>query len=288
LRTPIGTIDWVEKTELLDNFLDQQSILTSHPMDQGMEAEVLRISSDTESFVLKIWNKRSKPDIGFQFRLLQLLSERGLSVSTPLGWGKNADGDPILFTTFDGVPVLKSDEKKMTAVANILSSIHQMDGNELEKLDLPKYAFIGYFFPGVNDHPDINSALRSLVQRSEIKQVHLIHGDFHLGNILEKNDQYTVIDWTNGQLGDPRYDFAWSLVLKKIYLSARHADVFRSAYLLEQPIHQEELEAFEALAYLRWIYLHRKKGVPKGPQTIEKVRSLITQNRFLIDGAVSE
>ena len=50
----------------------------------------------------------------------------------------------------------------------------------------PKYEFIDYFF----------------------------HGDFHLGNIVEVDERYMVIDWTNGQLGDSRYDFAWSLTLQ--------------------------------------------------------------------------
>jgi aminoglycoside phosphotransferase (APT) family kinase protein len=123
--------------------------------------------------------------------------------------------------------------------------------------------------------------LISLVQTTQIKQEHIIHGDFHLRNILEKNDRYTIIDWTNGQLGDPRYDFAWSLTLKKIYVSERYAYVFRSAYLLENDIQQKELEVFEALASLRWIMLNKSGSIPKGPNTIRRVKSLITNNPFL-------
>jgi streptomycin 6-kinase len=138
-----------------------------------------------------------------------------------------------------------------------------------------------YFFPGVKEHDDLNSALISLVQIIQIKQDRIIHGDFHLGNIVEKNDRYTVLDWTNGQLGDSRYDFAWSLTLQKIYISHVHARVFRSAYLLENNIQQEELEVFEALACLRWILLNRNGGVPKRPNTIKRVQGLITNNSFL-------
>lgn len=100
-------------------------------------------------------------------------------------------------------------------------------------------------------------------------------------NILEKNDRYTVIDWTNGQLGDPRYDFAWSLTLIKIYASDRYARVFRSAYFLENDIQQEELEVFEALACMRWMLLNRNGGTAKGPATMERVKKLMASNRFL-------
>jgi Ser/Thr protein kinase RdoA (MazF antagonist) len=274
-------VDWVEKNEIMDDLLIQEDTLITHPMDHGFEAEVMKISSNKESFVLKVWNKNSKPDISFQYRLLNVLFERGLSVSKPLGWGINPNGDKVLLTTFDGSPVLKVNEKKMTEIANILSRIHQIHVKEIGNIQLPKYDFIDYFFPGVRENSDIYNALISLVQTTQIKQEHIIHGDFHLRNILEKNDRYTIIDWTNGQLGDPRYDFAWSLTLKKIYVSERYAYVFRSAYLLENDIQQKELEVFEALASLRWIMLNKSGSIPKGPNTIRRVKSLITNNPFL-------
>ncbi len=281
MGTPISIVDWVERNEILDDLLNQEDTLITHPMDQGFEAEVMKISSDKESFVLKVWNKSSKPDISFQFHLLNVLSEQGLSVSRPVGWGINPNADKVLLTTFDGMPVLKVNEKKMIDIAKILSRIHQIDVEEIENIDLPKYDFIDYIFPGAKEQPDLYHALVPLVKMTQIKQERMIHGDFHLGNIVEENERYTVIDWTNGQLGDPRYDFAWSLTLKKIYISERYADVFRSAYLLENHIQQEELEVFEALACLRWILLNRYGGTPKGPHTMERVKSLITSNPFL-------
>jgi Ser/Thr protein kinase RdoA (MazF antagonist) len=280
LGSPIRNIDWIEKNEILDHLLSEDN-LTTHPMDAGFEAEVMRINSVKGSFVLKVWSKSSKPDISFQFHLLNVLFERGLSVSKPVGWGTNANADKVLLTTFDGSPVLKVNEKKMIDIANILSRIHHTRVEEIKNIHIPKYDFIGYFFPGVKEHPDLYHALISLVRRTQIKQERMIHGDFHLANIVEENGRYTVIDWTNGQLGDPRYDFAWSLILKKIYISERYADVFRSAYLLANDIQQEELEVFEALACLRWILLNRNGGAPKGPKTIEKVKKLITNNPFL-------
>ena len=281
LINPIGIIEWIEKNDMIDDLLNQEDSLMTQPIDQGFEAEVMKICSDRDSFVLKVWNKSSKPDTCFQYHLLNVLYEQGLAVSKPLGWGMNPNGDKVLLTTFDGMTVLNVNKKKMIEIANILSKIHQVHVKEIGNIQLPQYDFIDYFFPGVSEHADMNKALISLVQLIQIKQEHLIHGDFHLRNILEKNERYTVIDWTNGQLGDPRYDFAWSLTLLEIYVSEHSANAFRSAYLLENEIPRKELVVFEGLACLRWILLNRSGGVPKGPNTIKRVRGLLTNNQLL-------
>ncbi|MFO1443256.1 aminoglycoside phosphotransferase family protein [Bacillus sp. Bva_UNVM-123] len=281
LKNSIGIVNWIEIDKALEDLLIHENALVIQPLDHGFEAEVMKISSTKESFVLKVWNKSSKPDIHFQYRLLQVLFERGVPVSKPLGWGVNPNGDMVLLTTFDGVSIRKVNEKNMKELAKILSSIHQILVKEIRGIHLPKYDFIDYFFPRVREHQDIYHALIVLVQNAQIKKEHIIHGDFHLRNILEKNDRYTVIDWTNGQLGDQRYDFAWSLILQKIYVSDRDADVFRSTYLLDHAIQQEELEIFEAIACLRWLLLNRSGGVPKGLNPIKNVRSLIANNLFL-------
>lgn len=288
MGTPIGTVEWLEKNEKLNELLKQETALTTHEMKHGFEAEVIKISSDEESFVLKTWSKGSKPDIQFQYHLLNALFERGLSVSRPVAWGIDPNGDKVLLTTFDGGPILKLNGKKMADIAKILSSIHRIRVEELEQIQLPKYDFIGYFFPGVREHPDLAQALEALVEKTPITQEHIIHGDFHLANFLEENGRYTVIDWTNGQLGDPRYDFAWSLALINIYVSERNAEAFRNAYLLENEMDREELEAFEALACIRWLLLNRSGGTPKGPSTMSKVKSLVMNNRYLSELGLKE
>lgn len=287
MGSPIGNVNWVEKNEVLDDLLNQADKLTTHPMEQGFEAKVMKITTDQESFVFKVWNKSSKPDVRFQYHLLNVLSERGLSVSKPVGWGLDSDSNKVLLTSFDGTPVQQLNDKKMKELAKILSTIHRINAREIGNLTLPKYDFTDYFFPGAKEYSDIYDALYSLVPIARIKQNRLIHGDFHLSNIVEKNDRYTVIDWTNGQLGDPRYDFAWTFVLGKIYISNRYVDLFRTAYLLENPIKQEELDIFEALAFLRWLLLSRSGGAPKDSNTMKRVKSLITSNPFLRESKYS-
>jgi len=283
MRTPISIVNWIEHHEIMDDLLIQEASLSTHLMDNGFEAEVLKISLDQENYVLKTWSKSSKPDVQLQYRLLDVLSERGVAVSKPVGWGINPDGNKVLLTSFDGTPIHKVNDKTMKELASILARIHQIDIAELGHIQLPKYDFMDYFFPEAREHADLNQALILLVEQTPMKQDRIIHGDFHLGNIVGEQERFTVIDWTNGQLGDSRYDFAWSLILLKIHISERYASVFRSAYLMEHDLEQEELEVFEAWACLRWILLNRRGSTPKGPNVTKRVKSILESNRFLKD-----
>lgn len=278
----LSKIDWTGRSNLLEELLKEPDGLVTQTLDQGFEAEVMKIVSGRGSFVLKIWNKSSRPDIRVQFLLLKELFERGIAVSRPLGWGRDAYGDQVLLTTFDGTPVKKVNAQKLAVFADLLAKLHQIKVNDLQDTPLPTYDFTSYFFPGAAEHADLSQSLIPLIQKADIKQESVIHGDFHLNNIVGGNKRYTVIDWTNGQAGDPRYDFAWSVLLLSIYISETYAEVFRSAYLQQTEISPDELILFEGLAVLRWILLQRSGGVPIRPNTMKRITNLVNNNPFLL------
>lgn len=265
--------------------LEEGDALAAFAMDQGFEAEVVKLAntgSPNRSLVLKVWNKSSRPDIGKQFLLLRVLSERGVSVSVPYGWGRNKNDHPVLLTSWDGMPVSKADKKTATDFAMLLASIHRLDNSEIGKNNLSDYDFRGYFFAEAGEYDDLDHALHAIVPLAGMRRDNVIHGDFHLNNIVEDGGRLTVIDWTNAQWGDRRYDFAWSYILMKLYVT-RYAGIFRSAYLSELPLDEEELEAFEALAILRWVFLKRRGGTPSRPDTALRVQALKEGNRYLRD-----
>lgn len=132
MKTPISIINWLEHNEIINDLLNQEDSLTAHTMDQGFEAEVIRINSDQESYVLKTWNKESRPDVQFQYRLLDVLSERGVAVSKPVGWGINPEGYKVLLTGFDGTPIHKMNTRKMKELASLLAKIHKIRVEEIE------------------------------------------------------------------------------------------------------------------------------------------------------------
>jgi hypothetical protein len=281
MNNPIRDVNWRDKSKAVDSLSEYSSSLTIIPLDSGLEAEVARICLDGTSFVIKIWNKASKPNVEGQFKLLKALYNRGLSVSEPMGWGMDKDGNPVLLTSFDGSPIKKVNQPILISLAKILSDVHKFPLDRLDGSILYKYDFINYFYPRIEEHKDIHTLLNQLVERSKIKQDQLIHGDFNLGNILESEGNYTVIDWTNGQLGDPRYDIAWSIVLIRIYVGQRYGAMYHSACLSENQYTADELELFEAIACLRWILLSRIADLPKGKETFARVRSILKQNIHL-------
>lgn len=281
LGFPITKVKWNEKKEILDRLLNRPDSLMEHPMSQGFEAEVTRLDSGQASYVLKVWNKSSKPDVRFQYHLLNALLERGVPVPAPIGWGIDANGDQMLLTTYDGMPVKKLPAQKIIELAKLLTKIHHIKVEEIGHVPIPKYDFAEYFFPGVSEHADLAHALAALLQLTDIKQEWLIHGDYHQGNIVEADHRLSVIDWTNGQAGDFRYDFAWSFILLVLYGTERSAHAFRTAYVSEQDVKPEELEAFVALACLRWMLLARRGGAPKGSKTVGRMKKLLTNHPFL-------
>ncbi|RJG22839.1 phosphotransferase family protein [Paenibacillus thiaminolyticus] len=278
----IREIDWLEISSEVRSLLDQGgSCVTIHPMKPGLEAEVTRISMDELHFVLKVWNRDSKPDVRVQYKLLEALYNRGLPVSKPYGWGLDRDENSVLLTSFDGSPIKKANQSLFKAITEMLTRVHRIPLQDIDEFALPKHDFISYFYPGIEEHVDLRDLLVQLVECADMKQDCMIHGDFNLGNVLEAEGKYTIIDWTNGQLGDPRYDMAWSMVLMKIYGGTRPSSHLLSAILKETSYTSGELELFEAMACLRWILLHRMAFLPTRKGTISRVRSLLKGNRHL-------
>ncbi|MFC4778229.1 phosphotransferase family protein [Paenibacillus sp. GCM10023252] len=266
----------------LRHLADQPEQLQFTTLDGGLEAEVIRVASphSSQPLIVKRWSKQSRPDVAAQYRLLQGLFEQGVAVSRPLGWGVDGENHPVLLTPDDGIPPAEVKLKQVRELAQLLSRVHRADVSRFLQ-PLPAYDFIPYFFPGIEYYDDLKERLDSLFSKVDYKQQVLIHGDYHLGNIVQKDGVYTIIDWTNGQLGDARYDVAWSTVLARIYLSDRLAAAFKAAYLADNKDCERDSELVEAIACIRWLLLNRQVGLPHGPSTKKRIRALLKSSPYL-------
>lgn len=272
----LENIRWVELSEEIRLLLEKPYKML--PLSPGLEADVVKIECTDHSYVLKIWNKDSKPNIRNQYELLSDLYQKGIQVSKPYGWGMDVDSNQVQLTSYDGEPIAKLSKTKLEQLAQRLIQVHGYNVNDTGNADanfIPQYDFVGYFFPSIELHEDIHQILTSLLQRTEFRQDHLIHGDYNLGNILEADDQYTIIDWTNGQLGDPRYDMAWSIFLMTIYAGERNGKMYRALFKSLTEYTPDDAEIFEAMACLRWILLKRVSNVPMGPGVMQRVKRLL-------------
>ncbi|GKV57243.1 hypothetical protein NCCP2222_31900 [Sporosarcina sp. NCCP-2222] len=275
------TINWIDTKIDLNVLMQAATDNSRHPVNQGFEAEVAKFHTEGEAFVLKVWNQSSKPDVRFQYHLLDRLKQHGIKVPAPLGWGLDVEENQVLLTSDNGSPVSDLTKDNIVEMARILSSIHRLTKEEIGVLQVPAYHFMDYFFSDIHKHSDLAQLLETLTQVAQPKQSALIHGDYHFQNIVQQDGQFTVIDWTNAQWGDARYDFAWAYLLLYLYVSEELAEAFRSAYLTEKAM--SELESFEALACLRWELLHRHDGVPILTNTKKRKAKFLKQNSFLKD-----
>jgi aminoglycoside phosphotransferase (APT) family kinase protein len=79
-----------------------------------------------------------------------------------------------------------------------------------------------------------------------------VHQDFHPANILVSPDgRLKVIDWTNFDVTDYRFDLAWSLVLANAYGGAVMRSLILQGYERHAGKPVENIEAFEAISCAR-------------------------------------
>lgn len=282
MEHPLSNIDWSERNQRLDDLLNQEKI-TVESMKQGFEAEVMKINQEQDSFVLKRWNKDSKPNISMQYRLLIVMTDLALPVPKPVAWGVNKDTDhQVLLTSYEGNPLSKFDVNTFTRFGSLLAKIHNAPVSKNDSEYLPKHNFVEYNYRGIKEHPDLHAVLEHLMGIVTLKQDRIIHGDYHLDNVVEKDRQYRVIDWTNGQLGDPRFDFAKSLVFISIFFaSAWKSAAFRKAYLEEIPIPEEEIEIFVAMVCLKWLLDHRNGYAKQERIKFQRLLEIMKANALL-------
>lgn len=130
-------------------------------------------------------------------------------------------------------------------------------------------------------------------KRKEISQqyVAILHGDFHLENLIMRDDgALFVIDWTGTGVSDYRFDLAWTLLLQRTQGAAELAEAMLGGYerLLGHSI--EQLEFFEVMACFKRLFeiaVSLQSGAPmlgmkpgaegEMKQQIDRIQAVYTQ-----------
>lgn len=287
----IPNIRWLYTSELFDRCLSDPAFLIE-PLQSGLEGEVYKISWPAFHFstVFKVWNRSSKQDPMKQLSVLQHLREFGVPVSEVYGCGYDDVGSPILVTSFDGRPLADSEGHDVSVFAKLLAQIHRLPANRFP-LEIPDKAtvfdrLIHYFFPSLSLHPDLQEAVHSIVPRITPMDVSVIHGDFNLGNIVHQGERYCILDWTNAQVSDGRYDLAWAAFLIKIYMNDNVYHKFKESYFHERSMGSIDYPLFEMLGFLRWLLLHRMANLPMKEDTFAKIKRFRDENKSILGGVV--
>jgi len=89
---------------------------------------------------------------------------------------------------------------------------------------------------------------------SEVESVglSLIHQDYHMRNVLQRDDgSLVVLDWTQAAPGDYRADLAWTMLLMSTYDRPSFREIILEGYEEAAGAKVQNIEYFEALAAVR-------------------------------------
>jgi aminoglycoside phosphotransferase (APT) family kinase protein len=81
------------------------------------------------------------------------------------------------------------------------------------------------------------------------------HQDFHPNNVMQRKDgSMVVIDWTNFEITDPRFDLSWTLILALGYEGQAFHDFILNEYERHAGESVSQIEIFEVLAVARRLF----------------------------------
>ncbi|MCC6458218.1 MAG: phosphotransferase [Caldilineaceae bacterium] len=153
-------------------------------------------------------------------------------------------------------------ERAMARFCELLAALHRLEWSHLpgadkvQSLEIADQFALWKSYIGGYAIESLEPALKWLESASAQvtpQPLGLVHWDFHHENILvDPSDQAWVIDWTQLQATDVRFDLAWTLVLLASERDPETAAAVRAGYLAlrgwDEAAIQEELNFFLAAA----------------------------------------
>lgn len=97
--------------------------------------------------------------------------------------------------------------------------------------------------------------LRERAAEIQPGRISILHWDYHQYNVLlTKDDDAFVIDWGGIEVGDFRFDLAWTLLLSSTYGSPEMRDILLDKYRHFADYAIEQIEYFEVAACVRRLF----------------------------------
>jgi aminoglycoside phosphotransferase (APT) family kinase protein len=265
------------------------SISALEHISEGWESEVYAfelVSGEMDnrrhaSLILRIYpGNDAVQKSGGEFQALRQLEKAGYPVphvylleqaASPFGRPfiimDKVEGQPLWEPLFHGPP--ESQARLLSLFCDLFVHLHTLDAGLFARLgqdqaqnglDTLAYRLISGFRPLVGRTPiaGFEPAFDWALQHS--KSIHSrrlspIHWDFHPGNIILKPDNTaSVIDWTQFQLSDYRFDLAWTLLLVGSYEGEDWRARFLAEYVRQAGETVEQAGFFDAVASLKRLF----------------------------------
>ncbi len=229
--------------------------------------------------VLRLMSGGSSEDALNEYQALSLLFRAGYPVPEVFAVGSAAEGlgHPFLIMEcIEGESFSKQfprqEKENPQALATFIELFRQLhtldwqpyvdDPKKFSPPDCPYYHFdrtiarhASYLTkPPFSDFRPVIQWLEQHREQVPCQQSAAVHQDFHPDNILENHDgQFYVIDWTNFEISDYRFDLAWTLTLAYAYGGEARRSMILNAYEKKLGQAVPSISIFEVDAILRRI-----------------------------------
>lgn len=227
----------------------------------GWEADIYAFEVAGQALVIRLMHGNDA-DIKVQreFEGMRMLNELGYKVPQVHAMASRAEsrfGQPyIIMDWIRGGELFGSQvrtDKGFARFSELIRQLHNLDWQTVSDFDSSdSYAFIDAKcaeFRTICEQvlPEFLPAIDWMETRRDdlaAKSFSVLHGDFHPWNILETQDsELWVIDWSSFEIGDPRYDIAWTWLILEVTLGHDQS----SRFAREFGVH----DLFKAISIIR-------------------------------------
>lgn len=258
------------------NQLNPKELKNLPLLGRGATAEVYLYSQDK---ILKLFLEHYRLEaVQYEWDLAQKVQERNAYVPRCFDILQVEGRFGIVYQYIPGKLLFEAIIKNPWSSFGIIRKMARLQAeiNQILHPDLPAQEDrLTYLMKGqVQLEPYRETLMRGLAGLSRGNAI--CHGDFHVGNIIQWEDQYYVIDWMNAYRGDP------------------HGDLIRSYLMLVSPYIPLELGPLKTLGFriLKWtlgrIFLGTyRKYLPLNRRVIRQWLPIIAAAR-MADGVPNE
>ncbi len=231
-------VEWIERIGAVKQI--------SYPR-QGHTSVVVRVVTRDRSFIIKKTEHALYNDwLSDEYAALRFLAATGLPVPSAYAFQVQDKSRWLLMDDLNGIsvrhylessPSPRDREKAIASYGECLKQIHSCKCPvELRRED---QAWLDKMLMQARhnlEHHDVDGT-EALLQRLDIDRPApiastLIHGDYHMNNVLVSNHRVVgVIDWPRAAFGDPRFDIALAIRPKAdIFDGERDREIFLESY----------------------------------------------------------
>ena len=255
-----------------------QTITEIQEITDGWETKLYRYTVNyilnkkpvSDQHVIRIFSEHGGPTSEKEYHVMMKLGEQGYPVPTVFhnDYSGEVIGEPFIIMEYLSGNTMNSRfesvsdserEELYRKMIELMVDLHRIKvsgvypDNKLKETD----EYLDFTFnqieksiartklDWVNPVVDWLKERRNDVEPGELS---VLHGDFHGGNIMFREDgSPSVIDWSGANVGDYRFDLAWTIILFSTFGGSFFRDLLLNMYTEVSGSEIKDIEYFEVL-----------------------------------------